>query len=263
MMPEAKPTLCQLGKIAEITKLAGYEYTKHFDYQVGGEIIALRSLNIRNGKLDLSEVHTMPRDVSDALPRSKLKSGDIVLGYVGSKLGNLALIEEDDRFHLAPNVALIRPRDGVDPHFLLMFMQTPFYQNQLWALASSTGQPALSMANIRKSEISLPANRDQRAIVSIVSDWDRAIETVEALISNARAQKQGLMQQLLPQDTTLPKKRLPGFSGEWREGRLGSLADISKGEQKGRASLSGEGPVPVINGGITPSGYTDHPDVLP
>ena len=71
---------------------------------------------------------------------------------------------------------------------------------------------------------------------------------------------QALMQQLLPQGTTPPKKRLPGFSGEWREGRLGSLADIFKGEQKGRASLSGEGPVPVINGGITPSGYTDHPN---
>lgn len=260
MIPEAKPTLCLLGKIAEITKLAGFEYTKHFDYKVGGEIIALRSLNIRNGQLDLSEVHTVPREVSDALPRSKLKSGDIVLGYVGSKLGNLALIEEDDRFHLAPNVALIRPRDGVDPHFLLMFMQAPFYQNQLWALASSTGQPALSMANIRKSKIWLPSNRDQKAIASMVSNWDRAIETVEALIANARAQKQALMQQLLPQGTTPPKKRLPGFSGEWREEKLGSLADISKGEQKGRASLAEEGPVPVINGGITPSGYTDHPN---
>ena len=68
------------------------------------------------------------------------------------------------------------------------------------------------------------------------------------------------MQQLLPQGTTPPKKRLPRFSGEWREAKLGSLADISKGEQKGRASLAEEGPVPVINGGITPSGYTEHPN---
>lgn len=219
-----RPILAPLSKYANITKLAGFEYTKHFDYGIGGEIIALRSLNIRNGKIDLSDVHTVPREVSDALPRSKLRSGDIVLGYIGSKLGNLALIEDDDRFHLAPNVALIRPLSGVEPRFLLMFMQAPYYQSQLWALASSTGQPALSMASIRKSEVWLPEASEQRRIAEILSTWDCAIETVEALITNARAQKKALMQSLLT-----GKKRLAGFSGAWQETPIAKMGNIVAG----------------------------------
>lgn len=64
---------------------------------------------------------------------------------------------------------------------------------------------------------------EQRAIVETLKTWDHAIEKVEALIANARTQKQALMQQLLPQGTTPPKKRLSGFSGEWQEVRLGNL----------------------------------------
>ena len=37
-----------LGEIAEVTKLAGFEFTKYIKYSDDGEIIALRALNLRN-----------------------------------------------------------------------------------------------------------------------------------------------------------------------------------------------------------------------
>ncbi len=85
------------------------------------------------------------------------------------------------------------------------------------AVRSNIGQKDLA-----KVLIQFPPLREQRHIARTLETWDRAIETVEALTANARAQKQALMQQLLPQGTTPPKKRLPGFSGEWREIRLGN-----------------------------------------
>ncbi|MER9214038.1 restriction endonuclease subunit S [Mesorhizobium sp. M0663] len=210
----------ELGNHAHITKLAGFEYTNHFDYSVGGEIIALRSMNIRDGRLDLSDVQTMRIEVSDALPRSKLRSGDIVLGYVGSKLGNLAKINEDNRFHLAPNVALIRPSRDLLADYLLQFMLGPIYQSKLWSFAGSTGQPALSMANIRRSKIWLPPLPEQKKIAEILSTWDVAIGTTEKLLANAEAQKLALMQQLLT-----GKRRLKGFEGKaWRMAPIASVA---------------------------------------
>ena len=56
----------------------------------------------------------------------------------------------------------------------------------------------------------LPPLPEQRRIVDILSTWDRAIETVEALIANAHKQKTALMQTLLTGRT-----RLPGFSEAW------------------------------------------------
>jgi type I restriction enzyme S subunit len=45
---------------------------------------------------------------------------------------------------------------------------------------------------------------------------------VDKLIENSKQQKKALMQQLLT-----GKKRLPGFSGEWKEVRLGKVATIN------------------------------------
>jgi len=48
----------KLGEISFVTKLAGFEYTEFFDYSLEGEIILIRALNIKDGKLDLSNIYT-------------------------------------------------------------------------------------------------------------------------------------------------------------------------------------------------------------
>jgi type I restriction enzyme S subunit len=56
-----------IGDMANVTKLAGFEYTKHVDYIPDGEVIALRALNLRDGKLDLSDIKRIKWDVSKFL----------------------------------------------------------------------------------------------------------------------------------------------------------------------------------------------------
>lgn len=68
-----------LGEIAEVTKLAGFEFTKYIKYNDDGEIIALRALNLRNGELDLSDIKRISREVSEGLTRSKIYKDDILL----------------------------------------------------------------------------------------------------------------------------------------------------------------------------------------
>ena len=96
-----------MGTIATVTKLAGYEFTKYVTYSDEGKIIALRGLNVRNGKLDLSDVKYIDKSDLSKLTRSKLHNGDMLFTYVGT-IGQVAVIEENDKYYLAPNVALIR-----------------------------------------------------------------------------------------------------------------------------------------------------------
>ena len=46
----------KLGDLGDVTKLAGFEFTNHVEYSDTGEIIALRGLNVKNGKLILDDV---------------------------------------------------------------------------------------------------------------------------------------------------------------------------------------------------------------
>ena len=169
----------KLGDLSNVTKLAGFEYTEYFDYS-SGEIIALRALNLDGGKLDLTNIKTIPKSVSDALPRSKLFCGDILISYVGS-VGDLGFIYNDDRFHLAPNVAKISCDLGrVNAQFILKQLLSDRAQKNIEDLTTITSQPSLNMANIRKIRLLICDINEQEQIVKILSSLDMRIRLFRA-----------------------------------------------------------------------------------
>ena len=113
-----RPDYVSLSEVADVTKLAGFEFTKYINYNETGEIIALRALNLRHGELDLTDIKKIDKSISDLLPRSKLYAGDILLTYTGNGYGDCALICENDKYHLAPNICKITPNtEKMDPYF--------------------------------------------------------------------------------------------------------------------------------------------------
>lgn len=255
MIPEGW-THAELGTLADFT--SGGTPSKQRDDFWGGTFPWVSAKDLKKHVVDSAELgltdagkreaNTAPVGAVLVLVRGMTLLKDVPIGYVAKPVA----FNQDIKALIA--------KGHVDPKFLAYLLVS--LKRPLMSLVNTAnhGTGRLDTDLLKSLPVLLPPIQEQRRIASRLETWDRAIETVEALIANARAQKQALMQQLLPQGTTPPKSRLPGFSGEWREAKLGLLADISKGEQKGRASLADEGPVPVINGGITPSGYTDHPN---
>lgn len=164
-----------MGDFSDITKLAGFEFTEHVQYSESGSIIALRGLNIKNGRLILDDVKYIDNSNFSKLNRSKLKEKDIMFTYVGT-VGELAIIEENDKFYLAPNVSRIRILDGTSPLFLMQNMwRSDFYQSMISPLIATSSQPALSMDNIRKFLVSLPTVSEQACIGNFFSYFDSLI----------------------------------------------------------------------------------------
>lgn len=213
----------RLGDIAEITKLAGFEYSKYFNsYQDGGEIIVVRGTNITNNYLDLNDVKYIPRRTSEFLKRSKLHINDLVFAYVGT-IGPVFLITENDRYHLGPNTCRITLQEQVLPHYAFAYFKGALIINEINDHISIGAQPSLSMSKIRKFRIIAPSIYEQRAIAEVLSDIDSLIEVLDKKIAKKRAIKDGAMQQILT-----AKKRLPGFSDPWVEKKLGDILDYEQ-----------------------------------
>ena len=62
----------KLGEISDVTKLAGFEFTEYVNYSDKGNIIALRGLNVKNNKLDLTYVKYIDNSDFTKVNRSKL-----------------------------------------------------------------------------------------------------------------------------------------------------------------------------------------------
>jgi len=194
----------RLGEVADISKLAGFEYSKYFNsYNDGGEIIVVRGTNITNNKLNLSNVKTIPMRTSKKLQRSKLKKDDLVFAYVGT-IGPVYLIEENDKYHLGPNTARITVNKGVLPRFVLCYFTSLYIKNEIIEHTSIGAQPSLSMSKIRSFKISLPPTKaEQTAIAQILSDMDSEIEQLKQKLNKYKMIKQGMMQELLTGKTRL------------------------------------------------------------
>ena len=193
----------KLGEIAEITKLAGFEYTNYFNsYKDGGEIIVIRGTNITNNKLDLSEIKTIPKSTSNKLQRSKLQKYDLVFAYVGT-IGPVYLIDENDKYHLGPNTARITVNKEMLPQFALCYFTSAIIKNEIIEHTSVGAQPSLSMSKVRKFKIPVPPLPEQQAIAAILSDMDAEIEKLEQQRDKYKAINQGMMQELLTGKTRL------------------------------------------------------------
>lgn len=165
-----------MGEIADVTKLAGFEFTEHVTYSDEGNIIALRGLNVKNGALVLDDVKYIDGSNFSKLNRSKLYINDVLFTYVGT-VGELAIIPENDHFYLAPNVARIRFEGGYNAPFMIQQMGSKaFYSHMIFPLIATSSQPALSMENIRKFIVSVPKEKaEQDRIGEYFSKLDNLI----------------------------------------------------------------------------------------
>ena len=164
----------KLGEIATVTKLAGFEFTNYVTYSENGNIIALRGLNVKNGRLDLHDVKYVDKSDFSKLERSKLHIGDMLFTYVGT-VGQVAIVDEEDKYYLAPNVALIRcDKEVLLPQYMKYYFQTTrFWDKQIRRLLQSSSMQNIPMEKIRKFEIAVPPLDVQNRIVNVLDNFEK------------------------------------------------------------------------------------------
>lgn len=104
-----------------------------------------------------------------------------------------------------------------DTNFLFRLVQTHRFI-QVANVSSGSKMPRADWDYVSSYPFILPPLPEQRAIANILSTWDTAIQTTQALISQKEQEKKWLMQNLLT-----GKKRLKGYSGEWKDVKIGDV----------------------------------------
>ena len=85
----------------------------------------------------------------------------------------------------------------------------------------STGVPQLTVPQIKNIRIEVPEYEEQKKISNAISDIDKLISALKKQIQKKKLIKQGVMQELLS-----GKRRLKGFSKEWKSFNLMSGSKI-------------------------------------
>ncbi len=182
---------------------------------------------------------------------SKVFPPNSILITIAANIGHTAITTFD--VACPDSVVGIQPiEDRCDVLWLKDVLETK--REELDGLSTQNAQKNINLEVLKPLSIVTPPLPEQRKIAEILSTWDAAIGAQEQLIANARAQKKALMQTLLPTGAHPPKKRLPGFSGEWRSVCLGDIGKLRKGKGIQRDQVRAMG-FPCIRYGEI---YTQH-----
>lgn len=205
----------------------------------GGNIPFIRSGEICKDKTELF----LSQEGFDNSSAKIVEEGDILYALYGANSGQCSL----SKIKGAINQAILCVRPKADKYYIMSVLQLNkehYYNSYLQG-----GQGNLSGKIVSNYKIALPPIGEQKKIVEVLSEWDKAIELQTKLIEKLELRKRALMQRLLT-----GRVRLNGFSDKWEKVRLGKYVSVKKGEM-----LTSEqymmGDIPVIAGGRTFAGY--------
>jgi type I restriction enzyme, S subunit len=109
--------------------------------------------------------------------------------------------------------------DGINPLFLADVLASRQHEVMGLVDEASHGTGRLQTFLIGSLLVPLPSLPEQRKIAELISTWDEAIATVDALLAALRRRKQGLMQRLLTGQV-----RFGEFAGsEWQVAKAGDI----------------------------------------
>ena len=205
--------------LSKCTLLNGLTYTPN-DISDNG-LLVIRSSNVQNNQLVFSDNVYVDLTVAD---EKLIKKDDIIIcvrNGSAALIGKCAKASRDYAITFGAFMAVLR---GDNNGYIYQLLQQGTIQKHTSKNSGATINQ-ITNADFKTIYIPFPTHaKEQERIAEALSDVDSMISSLEKLIAKEKAIKQGAMQELLT-----GKKRLPGFTGEWKNCVIGDMGDFYSG----------------------------------
>lgn len=146
----------------------------------------LRSQNVWNDGLRLSEVAYITPEMHKGMSGTAVLGNDILLNITGASLGRCALVPTDfGDANVSQHVTIIRPTDPQVREYLHLCLLSPYAQAMIWGRQVGMAREGLSKKVLEQFEIPLPPIAEQKRIVTRVSELMRYCDVLEAHLLDA------------------------------------------------------------------------------
>jgi type I restriction enzyme S subunit len=215
-------------EVKKLNEVAGYvDYRGKTPKKTDSGILLLTARNIKQGYIDydVSKEFISGDDYANVMSRGLPEIGDVLV-TTEAPMGNVAQINRLD-VALAQRVIKFRAKPKVITNdYLKYYLLSEKFQRILDEKSTGGTVKGIKGSTLHKMVLISPPLPEQTAIANCLSTWDQAIAAQTHLIAQKELRKKALMQQLLS-----GKKRLKGFSGEWREVKLGKVGELTSSKR--------------------------------
>jgi type I restriction enzyme S subunit len=152
-------------------------------------VIFLSAKNVTSGYIDWEKIKYIPESLHHELHRRiSPRKNDILLAKNGTT-GVAAIVDRDCTFDIYVSLALLRPKEGIVPAYLLGAINSPICKKQFNESLKGIGVPNLHLKEIRATHIPLPPMSLQNKFLSRIAAVEklkvsqrRSLSAMDALL---------------------------------------------------------------------------------
>lgn len=171
--------MTRLDRIATVQARIGWKALTAAEYQDEGYAF-LATPNIKTSSIDFDDVNYISHSRYEESPELKLQVGDVLLAKDGSTLGIANCVRSLPRpATVNGSIAVLRPR-GVDPRFLMYWLQGSVIQGRIAEVKDGMGVPHLFQADIKKFPVPDLAAAEYERIADFLDDRVARIDQIIA-----------------------------------------------------------------------------------
>ncbi|WQY81180.1 restriction endonuclease subunit S [Helicobacter pylori] len=239
------------------TKQTGFDYSASIKptlikEQLPNYIPFIQNKDFLGHYINYKTDYFIPNEIAIRFPQILLNEKCLLISISGA-IGNVAVFNHSQNAFIGGAIAVLKFKEKKSLDFVMHFLMSASGQKLLLNSVKSSSHKNLTIADLRDLLIPLPPLNEQIAIANILSDMDRYLYSLDALILKKESVKKALSFELLSQ-----RKRLKGFNQAWQKVRLGDVAEIKRGVRITKNELDIFGKYPVVSGGVGFLGYTNN-----
>ena len=247
-------------KFSQYYKVSSGFAFKLEDYtEIGVPIVNGES--IQHGVVSSNNFNYLPDSFRTKYPQYVLNTDDIVLGLnrpvTNGELKIAKIPEKLDKSLLYQRAGKVEYIKTISKKFSFILLDKEIL-NYTLKEAVGSDQPFISTTKLADWKMFVPSSNDEMEKVGVFFNLlNNVIALHQRQLNDYKKLKKSMMQKIFNQEICFKDPDDNDYP-RWDEKQLGELADIEKGTQINRDSLSqieSKELYPVYNGGITPSGF--------
>jgi type I restriction enzyme, S subunit len=172
-IPFKSPSTWKFARLGEITNKIGSGSTPRGGRQsyANEGVLFLRSQNIRDHGLELSDVAFITDETHEIMSGTKVYPNDILLNITGGSLGRSTIFpDRADEANVSQHVTIIRPTNPEIRFFLHFCIVSPYGQELIWGRQVGANREGLSKKVLELFEIPIPPLNEQKRIIGKVNE---------------------------------------------------------------------------------------------
>jgi type I restriction enzyme S subunit len=154
----------------------------------------VRVNNIRNGRIDTTDMLKVEAGIEAKFQRSRLRGGEVLLTLVGT-LGEVAIVPDNLRgWNVARAVGVIPVRKDPGSLWVSICLRSAFIQHCIRTWATTTVQATFNLRDLAKLPIPIPPTGTREAIAAVLGALDDKTELNRRMNATLEAMARKLFQ---------------------------------------------------------------------